>query len=135
VGGILVNTQIHGDNCRVLIGCGVNVGPCQSLHSINDLLGDQKLSLEEILAEFCNRFEELHQTSYIRVEEVIKRYLCLWLHSEQKVNIQGEDKDAIIKSIDRFGYLIAESSGTIIKLQPDGNSFDMFQNLIRLKHP
>ena len=42
--------------------------------------------------------------------------------------------EANILGIDDFGYLQVQArDGAIISLQPDGNSFDMMTNMIRIK--
>jgi len=42
--------------------------------------------------------------------------------------------EVTILGLDEYGYLLVESpTGTKISVQPDGNSFDMMQNLIMLK--
>ena len=55
--------------------------------------------------------------------------------SNTTVNLQDHNNiEANILSTDDFGYLqVQASNGEIISLQPDGNSFDMMTNMIRIK--
>lgn len=134
VGGILVNSQLIGDNCRALIGCGVNLGPCDHISSINDVVCGPNIHPEELLAEFCNEFEINYIKAHDNKLEIVKKYLEHWLHKDQTVRIHDEDTEATIIGIDEYGYLIARTKNNdIIKLQPDGNSFDMLSGLIKMK--
>lgn len=134
VGGILVNSQIFGETCRALIGCGINLGPCDQISSVNDVVSGQKIEPEELLAEFSNHFERLYSNISHDYQDIIEKYLSLWLHDNQTVRIYDDKNEAVIIGIDRFGYLIAKSKDSeLIKLQPDGNSFDMLAGLIKLK--
>ena len=51
------------------------------------------------------------------------------------MTLQSEgNMEVTILGLDEYGYLLVESpTGTKISVQPDGNSFDMMQNLIMLK--
>ncbi len=59
----------------------------------------------------------------------------LFSYSEQVVRIENENNlEVRILGLDENGYLQAQKpDGTLISLQDDGNSFDMMENLIRLK--
>lgn len=138
IGGILVNTQssVGGDSFMVLVGCGLNVKSTGHFKALEDVYGEKTLSTEPLLAKFFNFFESLYSSLLARkVDKLTTEYASLWMHSGQVVHIEADNTDARIKGIDSFGYLIAEETGTgrIIRLQPDGNSFDMMANLIKLK--
>lgn len=53
------------------------------------------------------------------------------------VTVQNENRstgNAVITGVDNYGFLIAHLvDGTMITLQPDGNSFDMMEGLIYSK--
>lgn len=134
VGGILVTSQIIGGSCTVLVGCGINLGPCPQIASINDIVIGSQVYPEEVLSYFCNEFEKIYSTIGENIEDLISQYLQLWLHNGQQVRIYDDVNEAAILGIDKFGYLLAQSDhGEIVKLQPDGNSFDMLAGLIKLK--
>lgn len=135
VGGILVNTMIFGDMLHVLVGCGINVNKNEGLASLQDVIGEKIFPRETLLAEFFNEFEYMWCEQLEKEPElVIQKYLDVWLHGGQRIYIESEMIFATIQGIDRYGYLIAEDDNrTQIYLQPDGNSFDMFSNLIKVK--
>jgi biotin--protein ligase len=120
-----------------LIGCGINIGPCSNLASLADIFLKDKTSPrpEAILAKFLNEFEKLYEELNSNPANVVNSYLDLWLHSNQKVFVESEGRDVIIQGIDEYGYLMAKivDSNESIKLQPDGNSFDIMANLIKIK--
>jgi len=51
-----------------------------------------------------------------------------------KLSTDGRGRDAVdgqIVGLDEFGFLqVALADGSLISVQPDGNSFDMMRNLI-----
>ena len=55
--------------------------------------------------------------------------------SGSKVQLAGEPGQSEILGLDDHGYLLVQSPGgaTATSVQPDGNTFDMMQNLIRPK--
>jgi biotin--protein ligase len=55
--------------------------------------------------------------------------------SEAKVNLENEDGEMVtIKGLDDMGFLsVINSSNEVLSVQPDGNSFDMMRNLIKIK--
>ena len=58
----------------------------------------------------------------------------LYNFSDSKVMLESENKEVDIVGLDEHGYLLVKTpEGTSISLQPDGNSFDIMHNLIRLK--
>ena len=53
-----------------------------------------------------------------------------------KVSLSVNDviEEVTIKGLDDFGFLLVETKfGESLSVQPDGNSFDMLQNLIAMK--
>ena len=55
--------------------------------------------------------------------------------SEAKVNLENEDGEMVtIKGLDDMGFLsVINSLNKVLFVQPDGNSFDMMRNLIKIK--
>lgn len=62
-----------------------------------------------------------------------------WIHSNQEIKIKGDDsvtgEEVVIRGISKNGFLLAEGKedGGMIELQPDGNSLDMLEGLIKTK--
>jgi hypothetical protein len=58
-----------------------------------------------------------------------------YVSSEAKVNLENEDGEMVtIKGLDDMGFLsVINSSNEVLSVQPDGNSFDMMRNLIKIK--
>ena len=77
-----------------------------------------------------------------RREAILKRYYDRWLHGEQRVTVKYEESvsssssplssvEATVVGIDEYGFLKAlADDGRELTLHPDGNSFDLFSNLI-----
>ncbi len=72
-------------------------------------------------------------------EKLIGEYCSLWMHSDQKVFYQksegtviNPDKlEGVVKSVDNEGFLLVENANRqLIRLHPDGNSFDLTHKLI-----
>ena len=63
-------------------------------------------------------------------------YYSLWLHSNQQVNVQIDNRleSVVIKGINDEGYLVATNSqGKQVELLPDGNTFNFLEGLISKK--
>lgn len=137
IGGILVNSDFQ-DGIRLYMGVGINVADVPFASSISDALKDMQLSpisKEAMLSAFCKVFEELWLKWTEKSEFPFDLYHSLWLHKERpEAWIESEQKRLTIVGIDEEGYLMAESKeGARIKLQPNGNSFDISRNLITKK--
>ena len=94
---------------------------------------------EEYLATLFNTLEELIDMMECgREDEVYSFYYKHWLHSRQSVEVSNLDEDkfgAVVDSVDEFGFLRMKnvSTGQIMTVQDDGNSFDMMRGLIAPK--
>lgn len=62
-------------------------------------------------------------------------YYKNWMHEGGKVDVPHEsEKDLTIFGLDESGFLLlSRADGTTMSVQPDGNSFDIMHNLIKLK--
>uniref|UniRef100_A0A2R5L9D8 Putative biotin protein ligase n=1 Tax=Ornithodoros turicata TaxID=34597 RepID=A0A2R5L9D8_9ACAR len=144
IGGILVSSTLNRNEMCCYIGCGINVSNSQPTVCINDVAkvvaenrhmpAPQQLLPEEVIARTLNELELLiaHFQSG-QISSVLQDYYRFWLHSGQTVTLQSLGCKAVIKGLDEYGYLVAESMGKEYKLQPDGNSFDLMNNLIIMK--
>ncbi|CAA7266210.1 unnamed protein product [Cyclocybe aegerita] len=150
VGGVLVNTSFSGGKVDIVIGCGLNVlnqPPITSLAQLHPG-AKEKLSIEKTAAVIMAKFESMWNV-FLRecsFEPLLDLYLKRWLHSDQvvtlttttphiKVRITGITLDyGLLRTIpERTGLGRGASEGEFIDLQPDGNSFDLMANLIKLK--
>ena len=136
IGGVLVNCSSSGDTVKLCIGIGINVNNDHPTVCLSSLL-DNKLSTLTLAAEICNAFEEeLELFNTEGHEQFVRRYCEAWLHSGSTVRVQLGSVDCLtdIESIDDNGYLsVRKRDGTLLSVQPDGNSFDMLNNLIAVK--
>ena len=114
-----------------------NESPTLSLNGILEK-GD-KMRREEYFTTVFNALEELiDMMGCGREEEVYSLYYKYWLHSCQSVEVSNSGGDkfgAVVDSIDEFGFLRVKnvSTGQIMTVQDDGNSFDMMRGLIAPK--
>ncbi|KAF8645813.1 hypothetical protein AX16_007556 [Volvariella volvacea WC 439] len=151
IGGILVNTNFSGRKAEVIIGCGLNVLNDPPLTSLAQLVHSEtaaNLSIERTAALILAKFEPMWDT-FIRsggsFEPFLDLYRQRWLHSDQlvtlttvtphrQVRISGITLDhGCLRTIpERTGWSTGDED-TYIDLQPDGNSFDLMANLIKLK--
>ncbi|XP_065281299.1 biotin--protein ligase isoform X2 [Dermacentor albipictus] len=145
IGGVLVSSTVNKDAITCFIGCGLNVSNSQPTLCINDIakvvsckFNTQQvvcpLTPEEVIAKVLNEIEFLVATFQSGGSSmVLQEYYKYWLHGGQEVTLQDFGCKALIKGLDDYGYLLAECSGKLYKLQPDGNSFDLMNNLIVTK--
>ncbi|KAG8182667.1 hypothetical protein JTE90_019692 [Oedothorax gibbosus] len=144
IGGVLVNTTIQGSEACASIGIGVNLAnrrPTICVNSVierhNVIVGDTLplYTTEKFIAGVITELEFLIDEFENRgADNFLELYYSYWLHKEQRVTISSLQKEAVIHGLDDFGFLIVETEdGKRITLQPDGNRFDMFKNLIIAK--
>ncbi|XP_042875757.1 uncharacterized protein LOC122255619 isoform X5 [Penaeus japonicus] len=147
VGGVIVEATTIGKEVIANVGCGINLSNSNPTYCINDAVRqhnkEHKTSLPEIdretfLARVFNHFEGLIDTFQTDgPEAVCPIYYKYWLHSNAVVTVQNENRcieNAVITGVDNYGFLEAHLvDGTMITLQPDGNSFDMMEGLIYSK--
>lgn len=154
ISGALVNSQYLNGNYYLVWGVGVNVSNSAPTTSLNNVLAKLNVLREQkglpplppyqhelLLAKILHnldRFYEVFVSSGL--EPFLPLYYKRWLHSSQKVEVQGDtsrpNKTCIIKGITPdYGLLIADdvNSGETLYLQPDGNSFDIFKGLVYRK--
>ncbi|KAI8804739.1 biotin-protein ligase [Cladochytrium replicatum] len=159
IGGVLITSSYEGGTFTLLIGCGVNVANERPTVSLNELIrlhnqsrgtSLEELTMEEVLARTMIEFEEIYNEFAKTAADnaltppfspFLKDYYRYWLHSDQNVTVVNESggrQNAIIVGIDDSGLLRAQTSSesgelTEVLLQPDGNSFDILNGLIKRK--
>lgn len=149
-GGVLVNGEFCGSGqMKFLVGIGINLDNEVPTVAINQLLPESsKITREDLIASihanFVNLVAEVSKTGFC--QSVIDSYCSMWMHTDQKVEFVESDtstlidqslaekKCGVIKSVDSQGFLLVECNVdnelNTVTLHPDGNSFDLIQNLI-----
>ncbi|XP_042465006.1 biotin--protein ligase 2-like [Zingiber officinale] len=147
LGGILCTSTYRSKNFNVCAGIGLNLDNEKPTTCLNAALREinpssVRLSREEVLASFFNKFEtflEIFLTEGFQPLEEL--YYKTWLHSGQEVVIEekqeGQPDEKIIVTVQGLtsdGYLLAiDEDDKSYALHPDGNSFDFFKGLVRRK--
>lgn len=147
IGGILVNTNVVGGNYCLTVGSGLNVSnaaPTTSLNLVIDAMnkynksqGNDKfleaIKEEKLLAKYLAIFNEMFENFKVAgFKPFLQDYYSMWFHSNQVVTLNGDKKAQICGITPDWGLLLAKDlkTGEMYQLQPDGNSFDMFNGLI-----
>jgi biotin--protein ligase len=153
--GILVNTNVIGQNYKCIVGTGVNLSNSAPTTSINSTItawnklmntGGEPLAHiteEQMLAKYMYQMDLLfNRFKQFGFKNLLSLYYSHWLHNDQVVRLEdhGHVRAKITGITDDFGLLVAQeidvhgrTTGQKYHLQPDGNSFDMFNNLISKK--
>ncbi|KAJ3098247.1 biotin holocarboxylase synthetase [Phlyctochytrium planicorne] len=146
LGGILVTSSYESGVFNILIGCGLNVSNLRPTISINEILRSKPSTThlkpfrtEQVLALVLSNFESMYRDftkddkGPFPFERFLPKYYKYWLHSGQKVTLEGQGAVTIL-GIDETGPLKAiDTKGDTYLLQPDGNSFDMMKGLLYKK--
>lgn len=152
IGGILVNTNVFDGCYYLVVGAGLNVSneaPTTSVNQVIDAMNAYYKSIgsnkhlepireEKILAKYLTIFNKMFQKfKSFGFKPFLADYYNLWFHSNQIVtlNDEGNAKAEIFGITPDWGMLMAKDlkTGNVYQLQPDGNSFDMFNGLISQK--
>ena len=137
IGGVLVNCSTNNDKCNLCVGIGLNVNNSEPTTSLSKLSGNT-ISIDKMARKICDIFmDEVHKFNDLGHSQFVERFCDRWMHQDKKVKISvgSINCSAVIKSIDNDGYLKVLNLVTqeMISVQPDGNSFDMMENLIAVK--
>ena len=67
--------------------------------------------------------------------EYLNEYYRHWMHTGVRVDVPKDNvTQALIIGLDSHGFLLLQQEdGNTMSVQPDGNSFDIMHNLIKLK--
>ena len=143
MGGILTKTSVMGSEAVVNIGVGFNLSNEKPTVSLNEILrakGISEIGREVYLAEVFNQLESLLEAFEMDENSFYDAYHRSWIHQGQKIHVRTEDPaeeafEAVVEGLDTFGFLSvrSNSSGTLVTVHPDGNSFDMMKGLIHPK--
>ncbi|KAI9592280.1 biotin-protein ligase [Syncephalis fuscata] len=127
MGGILVNSSFQSNQFTLVIGCGLNANQTNLA----------PFTLEEILALIVTRLEHFYKIFiHSGFSSLLDLYYRYWLHTGKIVTLK--DQSGIVVRIQGItpDYGLLETVAIdehIYTLQPDGNSFDMMQNMISNK--
>lgn len=137
IGGVLVNCSSDNDLCNLCVGIGLNVNNSEPTISLSQLSGCEH-SIQKMARKICNYFmNEVDTFNKLGIPQFVERFCDRWMHQNKqvKISVGSIDCSAIIKSIDNDGYLSVFNLVTseMVSVQPDGNSFDMMENLIAVK--
>lgn len=147
IGGILVNSSYSGSSYSIVTGIGINLENALPTISLNQLVSKHNLkpfTMERLLASILANFEAVYG-EFCRLgfdRNLEEEYYEAWLHTNQIVTLEThEGVRARIKGITRdWGLLLAEelgwedrTTGRVVQLQSDSNSFDFFKGLIKRK--
>ncbi|ODV92419.1 hypothetical protein CANCADRAFT_86662 [Tortispora caseinolytica NRRL Y-17796] len=155
--GILVSSSLYENEYLVVVGCGINCTNYAPTTSLNTVLhqivnpsrkarGLSELpdfNREGLLGRILAYFEVMYDKfKYEGFAPFLDRYYGKWLHQDKIIRLQEEGGvPCRIKGIDlEFGMLevaavddFGRETGQKYSLQPDGNSFDMLNGLIKRK--
>ncbi|XP_018496289.1 biotin--protein ligase [Galendromus occidentalis] len=134
IGGILCTCTVNNNGYTCYIGCGVNISNSKPIKCIHELARSTELSVERLIASMLTELERLLDLYERDPQKVLTEYHANWLHSGEEVFVEAVGERAVIQSVDELGFLLAKkNNGELIRLQPDGNSFDLMKGLIFTK--
>lgn len=138
IGGILCQSSFWKGEFVVTIGVGLNVTNSQPTRCVRDLFLPEhqgSVSRESVLAAFFTQFEPMWDRFQREGFEPFRlRYEAAWMHTGQRLKLADGTAVSVI-GLSPQGLLRAreDSSGKIIELEPDYNSLDWFQGLLKRK--
>ena len=136
IGGVLCQSSYWKGDFVVTVGLGLNVANQRPTKCVNDLV-PVPVTREAVLAEFFNCWEPLwDRFEREGFEPMRAEYEGAWMHQGQRLKLENDGGAlVVVQGLSKQGFLIAreESSGRIVELEPDYNSLDWFQGLLRRK--
>ncbi|CAF0989299.1 unnamed protein product [Brachionus calyciflorus] len=141
LGGVLVKSSLMGSQIGLKIGIGFNLDNEHPTECLNSILKEKNLpfcSQEVFLANFFNNFENclnlLSESTFNSLLKFTIDFQDNWIHQNQKVKVNFWNEEVEIIGINEFGYLkVRRPDNSEECLQPDGNRFDLMQNLVVLR--
>ena len=138
IGGIICQSTYWKGEFIVTIGFGLNVSnekPTQCIDRLFESCGFEAVGREAILAKFFTLLEKyLEEFERTGFETFKERYEASWMHSGQRLKLE-DGSIVVVEGITDDGLLKVYdvSTGESHALQPDGNSLNWFQGLIKRK--
>ncbi|XP_047511746.1 biotin--protein ligase isoform X2 [Pieris napi] len=147
IGGVITTANCIGDDVIINIGTGVNISNSVPTTCVNDMISEYNtregaslapISIEKFLARYCSQLEIIidNLISERGVDNFLKEYYEYWLHDGEEIRIQsgeGSPVPGTISGLDEFGWLIVRTVEGDVRVQPDGNTFDIMSGLIAPK--
>ncbi|CAK1545560.1 unnamed protein product [Leptosia nina] len=148
IGGIITTANCIGDDVIINIGTGVNISNSVPTICVNDIISEYNtrertslapLSIEKFLARYCSQLERIidYLNSDGGVDAFLEQYYQYWLHDGEEIRVQtkgeGSPVSGTISGLDEFGWLIVRTGDGDVRVQPDGNTFDIMSGLIAPK--
>ena len=161
IGGILVTSSFTKNTFHLVIGCGINTANALPTTSLNHLLSNlnsqrrkkqpsatplPSYQPERLLARILVVLEEYYyRFALLGFGPFEKTYYTYWMHNDQLVRLEMEGgARARVRGVTMdHGLLRAEEvtgegederkTGRVFTLQSDGNSFDFFNGLLKVK--
>jgi len=135
IGGILVNSSVYKDEIKLKFGLGLNTRlddeyNFDHIPTLEKLIGF-KMTNQELIENITERiYKMVHDFNFNKFK---KRYSTLWLHTDVKIKINGQEYRII--GIDDQGYLevVCLTTNQIHSVDPAENRFDMMNGLILRK--
>lgn len=148
IGGTITTANCCGDDVYVNIGTGVNISNSVPTTCVNDIITEYNKqhgtslapwSIEKFLARYASQLERI--VEYINtdggVDAFLEQYYQYWLHTDETIRIQSEASstpvEGTISGLDEAGWLIVRTSSGDVRVEPNGNSFDIMVGLIAPK--
>ena len=141
IGGILCQSVMNSKKIyNVTIGVGVNLynsAPTTCLQNLlSEIISNERIAKNDLLACFLNTLEShlLHLESN-GFAPFLSSYLEKWMHTNQPVFLQDEQKNVVITGLTESGFLkaINMDSSQVFELHPDGNSLNFLTGLVSKK--
>ena len=157
IGGILVNAQYTEGHFDLVVGCGVNVTNAQPTTSVAEVVRQFGGGAGDVTQERCaaaifaalERVLSAFEAAAYDFAPFAAAYRAVWLHDDQEVTLDGARMRVVgvtrdyglLRTVPHASPLRAGDAGAwgaapvagSVDVQPDGNSFDMLQNLVRSK--
>ncbi|CAB3238450.1 unnamed protein product [Arctia plantaginis] len=148
IGGTITTANCYGDNVYVNIGTGVNISNSVPTTCINDIIAEHNRqhgtslapwSIEKFLARYASQLERIidNLNTDGGVDAFLEQYYEYWLHDNESIRIQNEATsspvEGTISGLDEAGWLVVRTESGDVRVEPDGNSFDIMNGLIAPK--
>ncbi|XP_045504178.1 biotin--protein ligase isoform X1 [Colias croceus] len=148
IGGIITTASCMVDDVIINIGTGVNISNSVPTTCVNDIINEYNtkhgttlatISIEKFLARYCSELEQILDQINTEggVDSFLKQYYQYWLHDDEEIRVQTQDADSpvtgTISGLDEYGWLLVRTEQGELRLQPDGNTFDIMSGLIAPK--
>ncbi|RVE44405.1 hypothetical protein evm_010935 [Chilo suppressalis] len=149
IGGTITLANCMADNVIITVGTGVNISNSIPTICLNDIIAQHNrkhgtslpyITVERFLARYCSELERTldYMTTEGGVEAFLEQYYQYWLHSDEEIRVQTEGGNASIvhgkvEGVDEAGWLIVRTNGSTLRLEPDGNTFDIMAGLVAPK--